>query len=54
MATPVICDLKGKDEKGSMHLAIDYRYINKFTISDAYPTSDFLLTTFKRREMPNT
>ena len=54
MASPIICVLKGKDEKGGMCLAIDYRYINKFTISDAYPTSDFLLTTFKRWEMPNT
>jgi len=41
MASPIICVLKGKDEKGGMCLAIDYRYINKFTISDAYPTSDF-------------
>jgi len=41
MARPVICVLKGKDGKGGVRLAIDYRYVNKFTISDAYPTPDF-------------
>jgi len=40
MASPVICVLKGKDGKGGVRLAIDYRYVNKFTISDAYPTPD--------------
>ena len=40
MASPVICVLKGKDGKGGVRLAIDYRYVNKFTVSDAYPTPD--------------
>ena len=40
MASPVICVLKGADGKGGVRLAIDYRYVNKFTISDAYPTPD--------------
>ena len=31
----------GEEEYGrGVHLAIDYRYVNKFTISDAYPTPD--------------
>ena len=40
MASPVICVLKGKDEKGGVRLAIDYRYVNKFTISDSYAIPD--------------
>ena len=40
MASPVICLLKGKDGKGGVRLAIDYRYVNKFTVADAYPVPD--------------
>ena len=40
MASPVICVLKGKDGKEGVRLAIDYKYVNKFTVSDAYPTPD--------------
>jgi len=42
MASPVICVLKGKDGKGGVRSAIDYRYVNKFTISDACPTPDLV------------
>ena len=29
MASPVICVLKGKDGKGGVRLAVNYRYVNK-------------------------
>jgi len=40
MASPVVCVLKGKDGKGGVRLAVDYRYVNKHTIPDAYPLPD--------------
>ena len=40
IASHVICVLKGKDGKGGVRLAIDYRYVNKFTVPDSYPTPD--------------
>jgi len=40
MASPVVCVLKGKDGKGGDRLAVDYRYVNKHTITDAYPLPD--------------
>jgi len=41
MASPLVCVLKGKDGKDGVRLAVDYRYINKYTIGDAYPIPDF-------------
>jgi hypothetical protein len=40
MASPVVCVLKGRDGAGGVRLAIDYRYLNKFSVGDAYPTPD--------------
>jgi len=40
MASPVVCVLKGKDGKGGVRLAVDYRYVNKYTVADAYPLPD--------------
>jgi len=40
MASPVVCVLKGRDGKGGVRLAIDYRYVNKYTIPDSYPVPD--------------
>jgi len=40
MASPVVCVLKGKDGKGRVRLAVDYRYVNKYTVPDAYPLPD--------------
>ena len=40
MASPVVCVLKGKDGSRGVRLAIDYRYVNKFSVGDAYPTPD--------------
>ena len=40
MASPIVCVLKGKDGKDGVRLAIDYRYVNKYTVGDAYPMPD--------------
>jgi hypothetical protein len=40
MASPLVCVLKGKDGKDGVRLAIDYRYLNKYTVSDAFPFPD--------------
>jgi len=37
MASPIVCILKGKDGKNGVRIAIDYRYVNKFTRADALP-----------------
>jgi len=36
MASPLVCVLKGKDGKGGVRLAVDYKYLNSFTHNDAY------------------
>ena len=40
MASPLVCVLKGKDGKGGVRLAVDYRYVNRHTVADAYPLPD--------------
>ena len=35
MASPLVCVLKGKDGCDGVRLAVDYRYVNQFTVSDA-------------------
>ena len=40
MASPLVCILKGKDGCDGIRLAVDYRYVNKFTVDDAYPSPD--------------
>ena len=39
MSSPVVCIVK-KGGQGGLRLAIDYRYVNKFSAGDAYPTPD--------------
>jgi len=34
MASPIVCVAK---KNGGVRLAVDYRYLNSFTIADAYP-----------------
>ena len=34
MASPIVCVLK---KQGGIRLAVDYRYLNSFTVSDAFP-----------------
>ena len=40
MTSPLVCILKGKDGCDGIRLAVDYRYVNKFTVEDAYPLPD--------------
>jgi len=40
MGSPIVCVLKGKDGKDGIRIAIDYRYLNKYCVGDAYPLSD--------------
>ena len=37
MASPLVCIRKGPDLKDGVRLAVDYRYVNKFTVGDAFP-----------------
>ena len=52
MASPLVCVLKGKDGKDDVRLAVHYRYVNKYTIGDSYPTptiDDIVQRTGKAR-----
>ena len=40
MASPIVCVLKGRNGEGGVRLCCDYRYLNKFTRGDCYPTPD--------------
>jgi len=40
MASPIVCVLKGKDGRDGRRLTIDYRYLNKYCLGDAYPMPD--------------
>jgi len=40
MASPVVYVLKGKDGKGGVCLAVNYRYVNRHTVANAYPLPD--------------
>ena len=40
MASPLVCVLKGKGGCNGIRLAVDYRYVNRFTHGDAYPLPD--------------
>jgi len=35
-----VCVLNGENGRGGVRIAIDYRYLNKFCLGDAYPTPD--------------
>jgi len=37
LTSPLVCILKGKDGCDGIRLAVDYRYVNKFTVDAAYP-----------------
>ena len=37
MASPLVCVLEGKNGCDGIRFAIDYRYVNQFTVSDAFP-----------------
>lgn len=40
MASPMVCVLKGPDGKDGVRITIDYRFINRHTVSDALPVPD--------------
>jgi hypothetical protein len=40
MASPIICVQKGKDGKGGTRIAVDLRFVNKYTVPDEYPTQE--------------
>ena len=40
MASPIVCVLKGRNGENGVRLCCDYRYLNKYTRGDAYPTAD--------------
>jgi len=40
MASPIVCVLKQKDIKKGIRIAIDYRYVNRYTLPNATPLSD--------------
>jgi len=40
MGSPLVCLLKGKDGCNGVRLAVDYRYVDRFTRNDAYPLPD--------------
>ena len=40
MASPLVCILKGPAGRDGVRLAVDFRYLNRYTVSDAYPIPD--------------
>ena len=40
MSSPLVCVLKGKSGWDGIRLAVNYRYVNKFTHNDAHPMPD--------------
>jgi len=38
MASPIVCVLNGENGKDGVRIAIDYRYLNKYCVGDAYHT----------------
>ena len=40
MASPLVCVLKGPGGRDGVRLAVDFRYLNKYSISDAFPVPD--------------
>jgi len=40
MASPIVCVLKGKQGSEGVRVCCDFRYVNRYTRGDAYPTPD--------------
>jgi len=47
MASPLVCVFKGKEGRDGVRLAVDYRYVNRFTHSGAHALPD-LSSIFQR------
>jgi len=39
-ASAIMCVMKGKEVKDGVPLALDYRWVNKYSLGDAHPLSD--------------
>lgn len=40
MASAIVCILKGPDDQNGVRIATDFRYVNKYSLGDAYPLLD--------------
>ena len=40
MASPLVCVLKGPGGRDGVRLAVDYRFLNRYTVPDAFPVPD--------------
>ena len=40
MASPLVCILKGPGGRDGVRLAVDFRFLNRYTVSDAFPIPD--------------
>jgi hypothetical protein len=40
MASPIVCVLKGPEGKNGVRIATDFRFVNKYSLGDAFPLSD--------------
>ena len=40
MASPIVCVLKGPKGENGIRIAVDYRFLNKYSLGDAYPIPD--------------
>lgn len=40
MASPLVCVLKGPAGRDGVRLAVDYRFLNRYTVPDAFPVPD--------------
>lgn len=47
MASPLVCILKGPEGREGIRLAVDYRFVNKYTTGDALPLPD-ISSVFQR------
>jgi len=47
MSSPLVCILKGRGGQDGVRLAVDYRFLNRYTASDALPLRD-IASVFER------
>ena len=40
MASPIVCCLQGRNGKKEVRIAIDYTYVNRYTLPDVTPLAD--------------
>jgi len=42
MASPIVCVLKGKNGQNGVRIAIEYRYVNRYTLPGLMPLANVL------------